>query len=514
MSWAAHSRKNMIMRYFKRRIIPQDHLSYSKVLILMLAGAGIGFFFVPTPILVEVGRSISPTGSLQDKTLLLFNLLKTAIPLFSIACLTCTLCPGQLKNRILSHLQRVSCNIWVLPIILVVSLVVSLVWVVVFPTRPYADSEWYFRTASELAAGYGFVYDLETRKPLAAWPIGYPFFLSLLFRVTGPSERVAILANLALSVLCVTLTYFLALYIFNRLVAVVSALVLAMLPGMVVYCSLISTDLLFMTLVTACFGIVVYSTEMRVSRSALAVGIVNGFSALVRPTGLILLPIWAIIRWLALREKSSLQRWILVASLGTATVVFPWTLRNYMHFGEVILVSTNGGANFWIGNNPRAFGGFMWPRDETNPLQPLIGSELEINRKGYELGFEFIYQNPLPALKLLPAKVFYLYNSNDFGLHWNKLSALKPSQFGSGTLAFALVNLVYVIVSILAIIGVVRLLRKQHQDQELLAYSGVLLATYWTIVHLPYFGQDRFALPLLPVLAMYAAVGVVTIIES
>jgi hypothetical protein len=154
----------------------------------------------------------------------------------------------------------------------------------------------------------------------------------------------------------------------------------------------------------------------------------------------------------------------------------------------------------------------MWPRDETNPLQPLIGSELEINRKGYELGFEFIRQNPLRALKLLPAKVFYLFNSNDFGLHWNKLSALRPSQFGSGTLAFALVNLVYVIVSFLAIIGVVHLLRKQNKD--FLTFSGVLLATYWTIVHLPYFGQDRFALPLLPVLAMYAAVGVVTIIES
>lgn len=496
------------MRYIKSWFIPQGHLSYTKVLLLV----GIGFFFVPTSIFIEIGRGISPTGSLQLKTLLLLNLLKIAIPLFSIACLTYMLCPEQLKSRIFSYIQRVSSNIWLLSIILIVSLMVRIVWVVIFPTLPYADSEWYFRTASELADGYGFVYDLESRRPLAAWPIGYPFLLSLLFRVTGPSEPVAILANLALSVTCVALTYILALSIFNRQVAVVSALVLAVLPGMVVYSSLISSDLLFMTLITACFYLVVYSTKMKTSRNALIVGIVNGFSALVRPIGLSLLPIWVLIRWLTLRKKSSLKHWILFASLGTAIVVFPWTFRNYIYFGEVILVSTNGGANFWIGNNPRAFGGFMWPRDETNPLQPLIGSELEINRKGYELGFEFIRQNPLRALKLLPAKVFYLFNSNDFGLHWNKLSALRPSQFGSGTLAFALVNLVYVIVSFLAIIGVVHLLRKQNKD--FLTFSGVLLATYWTIVHLPYFGQDRFALPLLPVLAMYAAVGVVTIIES
>jgi 4-amino-4-deoxy-L-arabinose transferase-like glycosyltransferase len=472
--------------------------------------AGVGLLFVPLPLLTEIGECISPTGSVQEKTVLLFRLLKRAIPLFSTACLICALSPEQLRSRVLSRLQRASRGTWVLPVILVVALAVRLAWVVVFPTRPYADSEWYFRTASELAAGYGFVYDVESLKPLAAWPIGYPFFLSLLFRLTGPSEQVAIAANLALSVLCVALTYFVALRVFDRFVAAISALIVAMLPGMIVYCSLICTDLLFMTLVTVCFGIVVHGTEARTPRNALAVGIVNGLSALVRPTGLTLLPVWAAIRWLAFRKKLPLHRWILIASLGTAAVVSPWTLRNYIRFGEIILVSTNGGANFWIGNNPGAFGGFMWPRDDSNPLHPLIGRELELNRKGYELGLEFIGQNPLRALRLLPAKVFYLYNSNDFGLVWNRLSAVSPSLFGTGTMAFALTNLAYVFAAILAIVGVVRLLRRR--PKELLAYGGVVLATYWTMVHLPYFGQDRFALPLLPVLALYAAVGVAAII--
>jgi 4-amino-4-deoxy-L-arabinose transferase-like glycosyltransferase len=497
----------------KLRTTLRNCLPEPNVLTLILSLAGIGFFFVPVSMLIEIGKGISPTGSLQAKTLLLFRLLRMAIPLLSMTSLVYALSPEEPRKRIRFYVQRVSRNPWSLPAILVVASLARLVWVVIFPTRPYADSEWYFRTASELAAGYGYVYDLENRKPLAAWPIGYPFFLSLLFRVTGPSEQAAILVNLVLSVLCVALTYSLTLEIFkNQLVAAISASVLATLPGLVVYSSLICTDLLFMCLVTACFRVVVHISEELTLRNAIIAGILNGLSALVRPTGLVLLPIWAVIRWLALHRKYPPYRWILVSTLATAAVVFPWTLRNYRHFGEFIAVSSNGGINFWIGNNPQAFGGFMWPRDETNPLLPLVGNELEISRKGYELGFEFIRQNPLRALKLLPAKVFYLYNSNDFGLHWNKLSAVRPSQFGSGTLAFALVNLAYVIVSVLAATGIIQLLREQRR--EWLAYSGILLAMYWTIAHLPYFGQDRFVLPLLPVLAMYAAVGIVTILES
>lgn len=483
-------------------------------LLVFLIILSVGFSFTPIPVLIEIGTAISPTRSLQDKTILLFRLLKITLPLFMSICLGWMAFPQQPKKRIQSHLNGILCSSRALPIVLSMSFVVRLAWIATFPTRPYADSEWYFRNASELASGYGFVYDLESRKPLAAWPIGYPAFLALLFMITGPSVVAAKLANVVLSVLCVALSYFLALRIFNHRLAVVSAFLLAMFPGMIVYSSLISTDLLFMTLTTLCFTMSLgglHLGQTRRFRDALLTGIVNGALCLVRATGLSLLPIWGGIRWLANREASSIWRWLLGASLGTIVVVFPWTLRNYIHYGKFIPVSTNGGLNFWIGNNPAAYGGYMFPRDETNPLYPLIGNELEIDRKGYELGFQYIRQNPLRALKLLPAKLFYLYNSNDFGLHWDKLSALAPRQSGSGVLAFALVNLIYVITSILALIGIISLLLSRVKNP--LQFSGGLLSLYWTIIHLPYFGQDRFVLSLLPVLVMYAALGVVTIME-
>jgi len=135
----------------------------------------------------------------------------------------------------------------------------------------------------------------------------------------------------------------------------------------------------------------------------------------------------------------------------------------------------------------------------------LIGQELEIDRKGYELGKQFIRQNPQRALELLPAKVFYLYNSNDFGFHWNRLSAVVAGQCGSGPRVFALANLIYVLLVIWAILGLAGL--GWYERHNRLWMSGIIFTVYWTVLHLPYFGQDRFALPLLPLLVIYAAYG-------
>ena len=38
------------------------------------------------------------------------------------------------------------------------------------------------------------------------------------------------------------------------------------------------------------------------------------------------------------------------------------TLRNWAVLGEPVLISTNGGFNLYMGNNPwNRWGGYMWP---------------------------------------------------------------------------------------------------------------------------------------------------------
>ena len=137
-------------------------------------------------------------------------------------------------------------SVWVLPATLLVAALLHLVWIDFYPTVPYAESQWYFEKASELADGLGYVYDQTMFKPTAAWPVGYPLFLSLLFRIMAPSLVVAKLANVALAEVIVFLTAWLAQRKFDRRIGSISALLMATLPGLIVYSSLLQSDMLFM----------------------------------------------------------------------------------------------------------------------------------------------------------------------------------------------------------------------------------------------------------------------------
>ncbi|MCL6446381.1 MAG: hypothetical protein K6T83_23525, partial [Alicyclobacillus sp.] len=89
----------------------------------------------------------------------------------------------------------------------------------VHPPQQY-DFLWYYTHAVSLLRGQGYtMYGHYT----AYWPIGYPFFLSLLFRVTGPTVMAGLAANVVISLIIVSLVYALALHIFHRTDAAVAA---------------------------------------------------------------------------------------------------------------------------------------------------------------------------------------------------------------------------------------------------------------------------------------------------
>jgi len=489
----------------------------AELLIIIICLFGIQMLFIPLETLKKFGEGISPLGSVQDKTILLFKFIKISFPIFGICGLIWLKIPASFHRPLQHTVNNLLSSSWVLPLILILSCIIRIAWIVYYPTNPYADSIWYFRNASELAAGQGFVYSIESHKPLAAWPVGYPVFLALFYLITGPSIFIAKILNVLLSVLCVFMTYIVAKHIFNHKVGVLSALLLAFFPGMIVYSSLVASDLLFMTMTTACFIIFLKSQiKTRPGKKypgeyiyAFWLGIVNGLTSLIRSTGLILFPFWIIMEWLLGYKARGLMllKWTAAIAVGIMVILSPWIVRNYIHFNAFIPVSTNGGANFWIGNNPNAFGGYMWPKDvKQNPLIDLVGSETVIDKIGYSLGLQFIKANPLRALQLIPAKIFYLLNSNDFGLHWNKLSALSDHQNGTGNRAYAYTNLVYLVMVVLAIIGIGTLII--YSKFELLTWSGIFFSVYWIIIHLPFFGQDRFMMPAWPFLSIYAAVGI------
>jgi 4-amino-4-deoxy-L-arabinose transferase-like glycosyltransferase len=485
-------------------------------LILVASVVGICFLFVPLETMTRIGVQVSPLGNIREKTVFLFRAIKLALPILGVIQLAWLLTPESIRYALSTRIRaNIVYSSWIMPAIVVLTLLLHLGWVFYYPTELYADSKWYFEKASNISRGEGYIYDTISRKPTAVWPVGYPAFLALIFRITGPDEMVAKFANVALAVCIVCLTYLIALRLFDHTIGVFSAFFIAILPGFISYNSLVCSDVLFMALVMSVLlltldqNYIVPSSARMSWLLALVTGMVSGFMSITRSTGLMLLPLWIIIRWLSGRHSPiSLWRWVLAMGIGTAIVVLPWTARNYVYFHRLIPVSTNGGMNFWMGNNPLAYGGYVFPRDDVNnPFLRLIGDEIAIDQTGYDLGFKFVREHPFQVLKLLPAKIFYLYNANDAGLEWNIRSSVLPRQSGTGTWAYTLANLIYIVLALFAILGVLILFLRERGAQSLV-WIGAIFTIYWTIIHLPFFGSDRFSLPLLPFLTMYAASGI------
>ncbi len=97
-------------------------------------------------------------------------------------------------------------------------------------------------------------------------------------------------------------------------------------------------------------------------RDTIAAGLFLGLSALTRTEMLIFAPV-ALFWFLVIKGTGKeYLRIIFTVLLVAAAVIGSWTVRNYLVCDKDVLVSSNGGVNFFIGNNPVQRGGYFPPR--------------------------------------------------------------------------------------------------------------------------------------------------------
>src|SRR5260370_18163777 len=118
-------------------------------------------------------------------------------------------------------------------------------------------------------------------------------------------------------------------------------------------------------------------------------------------------------------------------------VILPWSARNYALFGEPVAISTSGGINLWIGNNPTVTGlsGSYrdppdWrPGESHNPTETGIYQEpsdlypgMNEAQKDRFLGKEaiaYIMQAPTVFMIRTVVRAFRFYERETIGVWWN-----------------------------------------------------------------------------------------------
>ncbi len=155
------------------------------------------------------------------------------------------------------------------------------------------------------------------------------------------------LVQAVISALTVAPLYLLALRLFDeRRIAVVAGLLTALNYTLAFTATELLTETLFLFGLTVIFALLSHSAFTSRWPPLLA-GVCLGLLALLRSVALPLLALGAL--WLMVRAG---KRAAAIFVLAAVLVIAPWTLRNYLTYGAIIIIDTTGAENLWLDNDP------------------------------------------------------------------------------------------------------------------------------------------------------------------
>jgi tetratricopeptide (TPR) repeat protein len=163
----------------------------------------------------------------------------------------------------------------------------------------------------------------------------------------------------------------------------------------------------------------------------LATGLGLGAFALNRPNVLAFAA--ALVVLLGLREGRKGWGRPLALACGVAVPIAPVAARNLVLAGDPVIISSHGGLNFYIGNNPEADGTYhpvpgITPsiegqgRDARLLAERAVGRPLRASETSdyfYARAWAWIGENPGAALRLFLRKIAYVFNSVDLSLNYS-----------------------------------------------------------------------------------------------
>lgn len=341
-------------------------------------------------------------------------------------------------------------------------------------------------------------------EPTAIWPPAYPFMLSRLYLAFGFNEYVGLIANLIISAATCWLVYRLGRHVYGETTGRVAGIITALFPSQILFVRQTMTEPLFTFLFIGAIILLMHGSlgDLKGVLKLIAGGIVLGLSALTRTLTLLWLPIM-LLWWLP--GSRSVGRGLATAAIALAAfliAIAPWIVRNRETMGFTG-IATNAGINLHIGNRPGA--GFGWTQlDTTVFVHDDPAHEVENDRLGRRLAVKHIVEAPLAFLKRGVLKVAFTFASDLDPLH--KEIEIPPNKRGWGYDLLAVVGQSYYYI-VLLLAGVALISRYLWGSGGRNPGAHVLAATlfYWAAVHFVVFGAGRFHYPVLPMIAIFAA---------
>jgi hypothetical protein len=406
--------------------------------------------------------------------------------------------------------------------ILVVGAALRIAWIV-YAARPALglfDPAAYSGHAIELAHGDG--YRFLGGDKTAYYPIGYPAALGaalwLAQHLPVPDDvwNVAAVLNLVLGVATIALGFEAGRRLANDVrVGLVAAGLLALWPNLVFHSAVALSETLFNALVLAFVLVLVFRpwTAAITRRAAVLAGALLGLSALVRPISLLVLPVLAVVwgRTAVIGWRRAFGALAVVTGI-TVLLLAPWVVRNTAVMHSPVL-ATNFGDNACIGHNPEASGAFGLPASCFAGYNGLDRPKYEV-RRNRELSadaIQYALGHPLTELRLTVWRAYYTLEGDHDGL--TAAESYGDDPFippRTHDLLALLADGWFFAVTGIALLGIPLVLRRRDPRWTLVLGTAVAMA----VPPLLFFGDPRFHVPVVPFLALLAAVTTVTVRDA
>ena len=358
------------------------------------------------------------------------------------------------------------------------------------------------KLAGSLSTGRGFTLAGER---IFNQSVGYPAFLSVFYRVFGPSVYVAVAVNIILGVLSVALVYFLARRLFDgvdsgremassRAIALTAGLLAAIYPDSLMYSAIVSSENLLIPLMLL---LLLAVTAMSISKttSGILAGLFAAFAASVKAYVLVFCIFQPLI-WR--RFTGEFVKQTLVAALVGVICLTPWALLNYRASNcRFVPFSAISGTALLDGTNPEATG-----KPSLNVhLDPEIEAKhdaIEINKLKIRKVLSYIRNDPVWFARLTLKKLlFSVLPTRDFMFEFEgQARFFTPFLSRWGTTAFNGVLL----------IGTALGLWYTRRHGRLFVVGGSLVAAS-ILLQLVFFAYPRYRFPFLLCLLPFCSAG-------
>ncbi|MCG3139078.1 MAG: Beta-barrel assembly-enhancing protease [Phycisphaerae bacterium] len=297
---------------------------------------------------------------------------------------------------------------------------------------PQVDSQLYYDTALKIMQG-----QWSEGRPFFRAPL-YPIFLAGAYRLTGESWiGVRVVQDLLGSLSCLLIAQ-LATRLYDRRAGLLSGLLSAGYAPLIFY-----DNELFITVLEIFLLLITLWILFRLDRAFglgwhFLAGLGLGLASIARPNFLIIIPVAFIwIGWagrklnnqIATRTLSFFVYRIIAYVVGCILPILPVTLYNYWIGGEWVLISTQGGINFYMGNSAQADGKTAWAMEDyattsanyvdntwsgsKRAAEEAVGHALsdgQVSAYWMGQGRQYWSDHPLEASGLLLRKIYYFFN--------------------------------------------------------------------------------------------------------